>query len=311
MIYTVTLNPALDKTMFISDFSLDKVNRPEKVRLDAGGKGINVSRIITSLGGKTKAFGILGGNSGRIILKMLLSEKIPDNFILVKGETRTNLKIVDYKNNTYTDINESGESCSNEDIEEILLELLDTVKQGDTVVFAGSPPKGADCNTYKEWIIRFKQKGARVFLDADKEALRSGIEASPYFIKPNIDELSSLIDKKLTSVDDVAAVAYDTVLKYGIERVAVTMGENGSLLADKTNVFYAKPVKVKVKSTVGAGDSFLAAYALAEENGLDTKSALKYAAAVSSAKVMCEAVKSPDKFMIEKVISEIEILKII
>lgn len=309
MIYTVTLNPALDKTVEISDFKIDKVNRVDNFKIEAGGKGINVSRVVMKLGGETTALGILGGNNGKFLLENLNNEGIKNNFLFSNGETRINTKIVDFKNNTYTDINESGLNVDDKDIEKLMTDLLYCLNSEDIVVLAGSLPKGADINTYNKWIKNFTQKGVKVFFDADKKALKSGIDANPYFIKPNIDELSELFGEKIGTVNEAKIYAQKLINNTDL-LVAVTLGEKGSLLVSKNCAYFAKPLKVEVKSTVGAGDSFVAAVAVSTVMNKSYIETLRFAAAVSSAKVMCEVVTAPDKDLIDKLLNEVEVEEI-
>lgn len=309
MIYTVTLNPALDKTVEIRDFKIGKVNRVENAKIQAGGKGINVSRIIKKLNKETTALSVIGGGNGKILLEKLNDEGIKTDFLVSSGETRVNTKIVDTKNNTYTDINESGFSVSDDIIEKLLSDLLAKITDNDIVVFAGSLPKGADVKTYSKWIKRFAQKGVKVFFDADKNALKSGIEAGPYFIKPNIDELSDLVGEKIDSVNKAKEHAKKLIGDTDL-LVAVTLGENGSLLVSKNSAYFAKPLKVDVKSTVGAGDSFVAAVAVCTLANKSLVETLKFAAAVSSAKVMCEGVCAPDIDLIEELLEKIGVEEI-
>lgn len=309
MIYTVTLNPALDKTVELEDFKINKVNRTEKVRIDAGGKGINVSRVINNLGGKTCALGILGGDSGRLILKKLTEENIQNRFLFTNTDTRTNLKIVDSKNGTYTDINENGELKDIGVIDRLFNELLGKVTTDDIVVLSGSLPKGADINTYQKWISVFNKKGVKVFFDADKMNLKSGLEAAPYFVKPNLDEFSQLVNKNFMTLIDIRVNAQQ-LLKKGIKKVAITMGEGGSLFVTEKSAYYASPLNIDVKSTVGAGDSFVAAAALCEQMGKSDADTLKFAAAVSSAKVMCEGTSAPDLELINSLLAKIAVEKI-
>lgn len=163
MIYTVTLNPALDKTVEIPNLALDTVNRITKMRTDPGGKGINVSKVIAKLGGTSKAIGILAGNSGRAIQDALDSEGLAHNFRFVPGETRTNLKVIDPENHTNTDINEPGIEVDAPELTALLYDLLKELKQGDIVVLAGSLPKGAPKDTYYTWVESCKRQGQRSF----------------------------------------------------------------------------------------------------------------------------------------------------
>ena len=151
MIYTVTLNPALDKTVEIEAFAVDTVNRITAMRTDPGGKGINVSKVIRELGGKSVATGILGGDTGRSILSALEVMGLETFFYFVEGETRTNLKVVDPVNHTNTDINEPGVVVSKEILDGLLQELLTKLGGEDLVVLSGSLPKGAPRDTYYTW----------------------------------------------------------------------------------------------------------------------------------------------------------------
>lgn len=185
MIYTVTLNPALDKTVEIPGMALDTVNRITSMRTDPGGKGINVSKVIAKLGGESCAVGILGGESGRTLLAALEREGLRTHFRFVEGQTRTNLKIIDRALHTNTDINEPGLTVSPADLDALLRDLLGMVREGDIVVLAGSLPQGAPQDTYRVWTAACREKGARVCLDADGVLLAEGLKAAPYLIKPN------------------------------------------------------------------------------------------------------------------------------
>ena len=174
MIYTVTLNPALDKTVEIPGMALDTVNRITEMRTDPGGKGINVSKVIAKLGGESRAAGILGGGSGKMLEKLLEGEPFATQFRFVEGQTRTNLKIIDREGHTNTDINEPGLTVTAAELDALLRDLLAEVHAGDIVVLAGSLPKGAPQDTYRSWTAACKKAGARVFLDADGALLAEG-----------------------------------------------------------------------------------------------------------------------------------------
>ena len=162
MIYTVTLNPALDKTVEIPGMAIDTVNRITEMRTDPGGKGINVSKVIAKLGGDSRAVGILGGESGRTLEKLLENENFTTQFRFVEGQTRTNIKIIDRVGHTNTDINEPGLTVTDADLDALLNDLLAKVHAGDIVVLAGSLPKGAPQDTYRVWTSACKNAGAGV-----------------------------------------------------------------------------------------------------------------------------------------------------
>ena len=151
MIYTVTLTPALDKTVVIPNFTVDHVNRIRTVRLDPGGKGINVSKVLKALGMESVATGILGGGTGRFILDRLDEMQIAHDFVTVPEETRTNLKVIDDVRNTHTDINEPGAPADPAVLERVLSGLLSSVRPGDRVVLAGKAPAGAPDTLFGEW----------------------------------------------------------------------------------------------------------------------------------------------------------------
>ena len=207
MIYTVTLNPALDKTVEIPSLTVDSVNRITAMRTDPGGKGINVSKVIDKLGRKSIAAGILGGDTGMAIQSALKAMGLETNFQFVEGETRTNLKVIDPVNHTNTDINEPGVTVSEEILNSLLTALTARLEEGDIVVLSGSLPKGSPVNTYYTWVKACKEAGAKVILDADGELLEAGLKASPYLIKPNNHELSKLLGETLTTPKELNEAA--------------------------------------------------------------------------------------------------------
>lgn len=292
MIITVTLNPAVDKTVEINDFAINSVNRVSTVQLDAGGKGINVSKVILSLVGKSKAIGFLGGRAGNFIKSYLDEMGIENDFIVVKGETRTNLKIVDPLQHTNTDINEMGPEITTEDINQMDHYISQSVDEKSVIVFSGSVPPNVSQDIYQKWIYQAKEKGAKTILDADGELMRMGIEAGPYLIKPNIHELERLLARKITSIEEAIECSRNIMGKYGIGIVAVSMGEKGALFLNKEATIFAKGITVDVKSTVGAGDSMVAALAYAIDEGYAFEKAVTLAVAAGTANVMTYGTES-------------------
>ena len=291
MIYTVTLNPALDKTVEIPGMALDTVNRITEMRTDPGGKGINVSKVIAKLGGESCAVGILGGGSGKMLEKLLENENFTAQFRFVEGQTRTNLKIIDREGHTNTDINEPGLTVTAAELDALLRELLAELRPGDIVVLAGSLPKGAPQDT---WTAACKKAGARVFLDADGALLAEGIKAAPHLIKPNDDELSRLAGKKLETLEELTAEGRK-LLERGIERVVISLGGRGALYLRKGSTIYAEGLRVPVGSTVGAGDSVVAALAYAEAQGLSEEEAVRLSTAAGAANVMCSGTQAAER----------------
>ena len=294
MIYTVTLNPALDKTVEIPSLTVDAVNRITTMRTDPGGKGINVSKVISKLGGKSIAAGILGGDTGRAILSALEDMGLATCFHFVDGETRTN-----------TDINEPGVTVSEEILDKLLSVLTDKVVEGDIVVISGSMPKGSPKDTYYTWTKAFSAKGAKVILDADGDLLRAGLKASPYLIKPNNHELSALVGRTLKTPEELAETARELMKEYSIAKIVVSMGGDGALYVTPDETIYAEGLKVPVGSTVGAGDSVVAALAAAEESGMSLEDTVCLSTACGAANVMCSGTQAAEYEVIESLIPRV------
>ncbi len=306
MIYTVSLNPAIDKTVTIHNFRIGEVNRISSLRIDAGGKGINVSKVINSLGGESCAFGVLGYNGDSIIRKALDQANIGYVFIPMNGDVRINLKIIDEENKTNTDINESGFPVPDEILSRVLNQLANRIVQKDIVVLSGSLPPETKQSIYKDWTEILQAKGARIFLDADREPFRSGIEAAPFLIKPNRAELEQLYRRALDTIDDLV-IAGKKLIDKGIEIVVISLGGDGSLLRSVEQILYAEGLRVPVRSTVGAGDAMIGSLALSVEQELPFVQAARMAAAVSSAKVMCPGSNPPDLEQINLLLDQIVI----
>lgn len=305
MIYTVTLNPALDKTVEIPSLTVDAVNRITSMRTDPGGKGINVSKVIQKLGGASVAAGILGGDTGRAILSALTEMGLTTLFHFVEGETRTNMKIIDPDNHTNTDINEPGVTVSEEILEKLLEELLAKVTKEDIVVISGSMPKGSPKDTYYTWTKAFREKGAKVILDADGDLLKAGLKASPYLIKPNNHELGALTGRALETPEEIAETAAELMKEYGIGKVVVSMGGDGAVYVTKDKTIYAEGLKVPVGSTVGAGDSVVAALAVSEEEGKTLEETVRLSTAVGAANVMCSGTQAAEYEVVKTLLPKV------
>ena len=304
MIYTVTLNPALDKTVEIPGMALDTVNRITAMRTDPGGKGINVSKVIAKLGGTSVALALLGGGTGRAIADALEEMGLRCELQFVEGETRTNLKVVDPVNHTNTDLNEPGISVTPAVLDGLLDRLIGLLQPGDLVVLSGSLPKGAPGDTYYTWVACCKEAGAKVFLDADGALLAEGLRAAPDLVKPNQDELSRLVGHPLETVEALAGAA-GALLADGVQKVVVSMGGKGALYVTRDTVLYAEGLKVPVGSTVGAGDSVVAALAVAETQGLSLEDTVRLSTATGAANVMCSGSQAAERSVIEELMPQV------
>ena len=306
MIITVTLNPALDKTIEIPNFSLDAVNRITAVRTAPGGKGLNVSKVIAKLGGRSTAFGVLGGTVGRRIADAMDALGIACRFTFVDGETRTNLKIIDPSQRTTTDLNEPGLAVNQDTLDGMLAAVVHSIRPGDIVVLSGSLPAGAAADTYGIWTAACRQAGAHVFLDADGAPLAHGLAAKPDLIKPNHHELPRLAGRTLENTGDRLAAARE-ITENGVARVVVSMGGEGALFVSRDAAYYAEGLKVPVGSTVGAGDSMVAALAYAAELGMEDTAAIRLAVAASAANVMCNGSQAAERSTVDELLPRVVI----
>ena len=306
MIYTVTLNPALDKTATVPRFALDAVNRITDLREDPGGKGINVSKVIAKLGGGSRALALLGGSVGDKISSLLAEEGIDVWAFAASGETRTNLKVVDPELDTHTDINEPGPEATVAQLDAMREKLAGAVEKGDIVVLSGSLPKGAPVGTYGAWARACSRAGAKVFLDADGAALSKGLEARPYLAKPNDAELSRICGRTLGDEGEIAAEAR-ALVEGGVGRVVVSMGGAGAVIADAEHVLLARSPKVPVGSTVGAGDSVVAALAYAEERGMGLEDTARLAMATGAANVMQSGTQAAERELVDSLLGKVTI----
>lgn len=294
MVYTVTLNPALDKTVEIPSFTIGMVNRVTNMRTDPGGKGINVSKVISALGGQSRALGILGGQTGKIIADALEHLGIECDFIFTQGESRTNLKITDPLCKTNTDINEAGTPYDRQAVNRLLSRLKKCLSPGDIVVLSGRLPDGAPPCLYRDWISACVAKRATVFLDAEGDALRYGVTAGPALIKPNREELAALMEKPMNSMQNLTE-AGASLLNQGVNCVAVSLGSEGAVFVSERETIFADSPDVPLRSTVGAGDAMVAALAYAKDMRLPFHDAVRLAMAAGAASVACSGTQAPGK----------------
>lgn len=287
MVITVTLNPALDKTFTISNFTLGTVNRVSNIRQDIGGKGINVSKVLKNLGIASISTGFLGGMLEEYFEKELKRRGIETRFISIEEDTRTNIKIVDDINKVYTDVNESGPNISTKETDEFFKAFKELCSKGDIVVLSGGVSPSVPDDIYLSLIKIAKEKGAVTILDADGELLRCGIQGHPDIIKPNIHELKKLADLEDESEASIIKAARK-IIKSGIDKILVSLGDKGAMYITRDKVYKTPGLNVPVRSTVGAGDSMVAALAYSLINNYDDESTLKFANACGAASVQVE-----------------------
>lgn len=308
MIITVTMNPAIDKTVELKHFQHGELNRLNKVEIDAGGKGINVSKTIHELGGTTLATGFLGGSGGAVIANVLKRLSIPQNFISVDGETRTNMKIVE-PGGILTELNEPGPVIAKEQVEELLNRLVELANADTWFVLAGSIPSGVEKDIYGRIIRAVKAKGAKVFLDADGELFRQAVEAGPDLIKPNKFELEQYFGVSNADESKLIRMGRELIRK-GVQMTAISLGKDGAMFVTETQIYRVPGLSVKARSTVGAGDAMVAALTYGMERGYDLESCIRFGVAASAGAVMTEGTKPPAREVVNHLMPLVEIQKI-
>lgn len=294
MIYTVTFNPAIDYVVELVSFNIGEVNRTTREYMNLGGKGVNVSRVLTNLEIPNTALGFVAGFTGEALRTGLGEMGVKTDFIKLKeGNTRINVNI---KGISETDINARGPEISDEAIEE-LFNKLDNLKDSDILVLAGSIPASLPSDMYERIMSRLYGKGIRFVVDATKDLLMKSLKYEPFLIKPNNHELGEIFELQLKNDDEIIYYARE-LKKKGAKNVLVSMAGDGAVLVDENNIAHRIGTpKGKVVNSVGAGDSmvagFLAGYL---ENG-DYQHALKMGTASGSASAFSEGLATKQEVM--------------
>lgn len=303
------MNPALDKTMEVDSLNLGKLNRVQNVQIDAGGKGINVSKMIDCLGRESLATGFIGGESGEQLLKIVKKLGLKQDFVKIVGNTRTNIKILDKKHGI-TELNEPGIILVEEDERNICTKLEKMANKEAIFVLSGSLPQGVSVDFYQKLIMRLKVKGSKVFLDADGEAFKLGLKAKPNYIKPNLYELTQYfqVPEEITrpEIKQLCVKLIDN----GIELVVVSMGSEGAMFVTNEQAFYVEGLQVEASSTVGAGDSMVGALAYGIEQKIPFEEAIRLSIASASGAVMTQGTKPPARELVKKLKEQVELVEV-
>ncbi|HDA1649313.1 TPA: 1-phosphofructokinase [Staphylococcus aureus] len=300
MIYTVTFNPSIDYVIFTNDFKIDGLNRATATYKFAGGKGINVSRVLKTLDVESTALGFAGGFPGKFIADTLNNSAIQSNFIEVDEDTRINVKL---KTGQETEINAPGPHITSAQFEQLLQQIKNTTSE-DIVIVAGSVPSSIPSDAYAQIAQITAQTGAKLVVDAEKELAESVLSYHPLFIKPNKDELEVMFDTTVNSDEDV--IKYGRLLvDKGAQSVIVSLGGDGAIYIDKEISIKAVNPQGKVVNTVGSGDSTVAGMVAGIASGLTIEKAFQQAVACGTATAFDEDLATRDA--IEKIKSQVTI----
>jgi 1-phosphofructokinase family hexose kinase len=312
MILSVTLNPAVDHTLFVDHLKVGDTNRVLRVETDAGGKGINLSRIAHVCGANTLATGILGGPNGAYLRQVLEAEGVPFDFCATRQNTRANTNIEVLDGGPPTTLNDKGPAMTTERLKRFLAHLEALLPTATWVCVGGSAPPETPENIYHTILSMAQKAGAKTLLDADGELQRQGLEVRPMLIKPNAKEASRLLNTTVeseTQAVDAARVLRERVDPAGM--VILSRGKDGAVLANAEGVWIGHSPQVEAKSTIGSGDSLLGAFLAKLESGLDVATAFRWGLAGGAATAMSDGSHIGELEDIDRLLSLAKVEKIV
>ena len=307
-IICVTLNPAMDKTIFVNDYKENLVNLIDEVYYEIGGKGINVAKVLKNFEIKSIVTGFVGGIWADTFRTKLMKLGIETKFFKVLQDTRVNTKIIDTHRSVCTGINEKGPFVPEEVLEKFVQSFTLMCHSEDLIVLTGTPPPGVPKDIYYTLTKIAKNKGAFVLLDSHDETLTEGLKAEPHMIKVSYrNYMPKEYWGKLTKADFPYIV--QKVREAQIKEALISLGKFGALLIDQEKTYYASALQVDgdLKYPVGAGDAMVAALIMAKLQEFDKIAALKYAVACGAACVAAKNMSNCKPTEVNKYIAEIKV----
>lgn len=300
MIYTLTLNPSVDYIVQLECFQLGELNRTTRETKFPGGKGINVSRVLSQLGVTSMALGFNGGFTGKYIEDYLQNEKIDTDFIKVREDTRINIKL---KTSQETEINANGPMITEENFN-MLKEKISGLTKNDLLVLAGSIPSTLPTTTYEELVQICKENEVEFVVDAEGELLKKVLPYHPFLIKPNHHELGELFQTTISSCEEVIPYG-KKLIEMGAKNVIVSLAGAGAVFINKEISLVAEVPTGIVKNSVGAGDSMVAGFLAEYQNTRNVKNAFPYSVAAGSATAFSLGLCTKD--LIEELLVQVKI----
>lgn len=274
----MTLNPAIDRTVSISNFKAGAVNRVESVRSNPGGKGVNVASALADHGHGVAVTGFLGRSNAGAFEELFTQKKIADHFVRIAGQTRIGIKITDPVKVETTDINFTGPAPTQEEVAMARAQIA--ALEAEWFVVAGSVPPGVDTGIYRDIITDLRRRGRKILLDTSGDPFPLALAAQPTAIKPNIHEFEAYIGRSLPNEKEMIAAARELIGR-GVELVVVSMGKEGACFVTARESFVARPPDIEVQSTVGAGDAMVAGILSAQLQKLPLRECARLATAFS------------------------------
>jgi 1-phosphofructokinase family hexose kinase len=306
MIYTLTLNPSLDRELTVNEFVFNEVLRASHSRLDWGGKGFNVSRALKALDSHSIALGFVGGPTGQMLADGLAALGIETDFVQIAGETRTNTSIVLADHSRHLKVNEAGPPIAPHEQVQLIQKVKAHVQPGDWWVMSGSLPPGVPPTFYADLIQMVQQAGAKAVLDTSGEPLKAGCQAGPFLIKPNRSEMSAL-----TGITPDTPGSYrqaiDRILAMGVKDIAISSGKDGAMFTNGEQIWQASAPEIQERNPVGAGDAMLAGVIKALSEGRDYPEALAWGVACGTTAVSLDGTGVGSKSQVEELLPEVKV----
>lgn len=287
MILSVTLNPSLDRTVFVDGLALHDTNRILRAETDAGGKGINLSRIVAELGGETFCTGFLAGGPGAFVERVLDTDGIGRNFVQVEGSTRVNTSIEDGSGRPPTTLNERGPEVDPRDWERFLALFESLAQAARWAAIGGSLPPGVPTDAYRRLVEIAQANDCRVCVDADGPPMAEALRARPDLIKPNGAEAGRLLGHMIDS-PETALEAARGWRRGGVEFAMVSLGADGAVLSCETGDWIGESPRVEARSTIGSGDSLLGGFLARLQEGNRPEEAFRWGLAAGAATAMTD-----------------------
>lgn len=285
MVLTVTLNPSVDRAVFVQQLKVGDTNRVVRSETDAGGKGVNLSRVLRELGGETVATGFLGGGPGAFICKVLDDQDVPHCFVQVHGDTRTNFSVEDADQNPPTTFNEKGPEILSSDIDHLFTRVKEYLPKLTWLAMGGSLPPGAPTDVFRRLTELAHEAGVKALVDADGDAMKLAMAARPDFIKPNEKEASRLLGRELSGRNDALDAAMELYqhLGGGAKIAIISRGAGGAVMACEDGEFDGITPSVEMRSTIGCGDSMLGGMLWAMGTGKSLEESFRWGLASGAA----------------------------
>lgn len=305
MIYTVTLNPALDRFIVVEQLLREDTTRILSETAYAAGKGINVSRVVQELGGHSVALGLVGGYEGLQLEGLLINAGVMSDFTRISGETRTNIILREQTKGRQHVIGAVGPGVNATEIG-LFYQNFNQIQNMEYLILSGSLPRGVTPNLYGQLILAGKKKNAFIVMDTDGKSLRESIEYQPTCIKPNTYELSRLAERKLQTDSEIIGFC-EEIHRKGIPYVLVSRGKKGLLLSSAEQKIKAVAPPVEVDSTVGAGDSVVGGFVLAHSQGKDLTDCVRLSCAAGTATAKTPGTELCHRMDVEEILSRVKI----